>query len=86
MRSTFLVLLEGPNTGRCDKSYAAAPKRAFVTDSATALSAGKGIRDIYLTDDPQEADVLLTKAIVGCLEDEVPEIVSLDCTLERWRL
>jgi transposase len=29
--------------------------------------------------------VLLTKTIRGCLADEVPEIVSLGTTLERWQ-
>ncbi|MGH9022294.1 MAG: transposase [Acidimicrobiia bacterium] len=32
------------------------------------------MRDIYLTEDRGDAEVLADKAIVGCLEDEVPEI------------
>ncbi len=40
---------------------------------------------MYLTDDLAEATVLLDKAIAGCLADEVPEIVTLGHTLERWR-
>ena len=40
--------------------------------------------NVYLTEDVSEATVLLDKAITGCLADEVPEIVSLGHTLERW--
>jgi transposase len=47
--------------------------------------AKESVRDVYLTDDPAEAAVLLDKAIVGCLEDEVPEIRALGNTLRRWR-
>ena len=43
------------------------------------------VRDIYLTEDPKDARVLLDKAIVGCKNDEVEEIRSLGATLERWR-
>ena len=43
------------------------------------------MRDIYLTEDPKVARVLLDKAIVGCQGDEVDEIRSLGATLERWR-
>jgi transposase len=43
------------------------------------------VRDVYLTDDPFVAAVLLDKAIAGCLTDEVEEIVSLGNTLKRWR-
>lgn len=43
------------------------------------------VRDVYLTDDPAEASVLLDAAITRCLADEVPEIVSLGHTLTRWR-
>jgi len=35
------------------------------------------VREVYLTDDPAVAAVLLDKVIVGCLADEVPEIRSL---------
>ncbi len=45
----------------------------------------ESVRDIYLTDDPNQAEVLLDKAITGCLEDKVPEIRSLGRTLKRWR-
>jgi transposase len=50
-----------------------------------AWLAKESVRDIYLTDEPDEAAVLLDKAIVGCLEDEVPEIRALGNTLRRWR-
>ncbi len=43
------------------------------------------MRDIYLTEDPKVARVLLDKPIVGCKSDEVDEIRSLGQTLERWR-
>jgi hypothetical protein len=43
------------------------------------------LRDVYLTDDPKEAAVLLDRVIAGCLADEVDEIVSLGNTLKRWR-
>lgn len=45
----------------------------------------ESVRDVYLTDDVAEATLLLEKAIAGCLDDEVPEIVTLGRTLERWR-
>ena len=43
------------------------------------------MRDVYLTEDLEEATVLLDKAIVGCKADEVEEIRSLGDTLSRWR-
>ena len=43
------------------------------------------MRDVYLTEDPGEAAVLLDRVIAGCLADEVPEVVSLGTTLKRWR-
>jgi hypothetical protein len=42
-------------------------------------------RDVYLTDDPDEAAVLLDKAITGCTTDDVLEIQSLGRTLAAWR-
>ena len=42
------------------------------------------VRDIYLTDDPADAAVLINKAIAGCLQDDVPEIQSLGRTLASW--
>jgi len=50
-----------------------------------AWLAKESVRDIYLTDDPAEATVLLDKTIAGCKEDEVDEITSLGDTLFRWR-
>ena len=50
-----------------------------------AWLAKESVRDIYLTDDPKQAAVLLDKAIVGCRTDEVEEIRSLGHTLGRWR-
>jgi transposase len=43
------------------------------------------VRDVYLAEDPAEAALLLDKAIAGCAQDDVPEIVSLGATLARWR-
>lgn len=50
-----------------------------------AWLAKESVRDIYLTDDPSQAELLLDKAITGCLKDKVPEIRSLGRTLKRWR-
>lgn len=50
-----------------------------------AWLAKESVRDVYLTDDLTEATLLLAKAIAGCRADEVPEIVTLGRTLERWR-
>jgi transposase len=43
------------------------------------------VRDVYLTDDPGTAELLLDKTIEGCRLDAVPEIRSLGKTLARWR-
>lgn len=50
-----------------------------------AWLAKKSVRDVYLTDDPAEAAMLLDKTIAGCPADEVAEIRSLGDTLKRWR-
>ncbi len=50
-----------------------------------AWLAKESVRDVYLTDDLEEAAVLLDKAIAGCQADEVDEIRSLGDTLSRWR-
>jgi transposase len=42
------------------------------------------VRDVYLTDDPATAEILLDKAIAACETDEVPEIRTLARTLSRW--
>jgi transposase len=50
-----------------------------------AWLAKESVRDIYLTDDPAVAAVLIDKAIAGCAADDVPEIRSLGKTLASWR-
>ena len=45
----------------------------------------ESVREVYLTDDPAEAAVLLDKAIAGCAADDVAEIQTLGKTLKRWR-
>lgn len=50
-----------------------------------AWLAKESVRDIYLTEDIEEAAILLEKAIAGCQQDPVPEIKSLGRTLSRWR-
>lgn len=49
-----------------------------------AWLAKESVRDMYLAENWRDARVLLTKAIRGCLADDVPEIVSLGKTLKRW--
>ena len=43
------------------------------------------MRDVYLTEDPREAELLLDRVIAGCLADDVDEIVSLGNTLKYRR-
>src|SRR4029453_12038500 len=50
-----------------------------------AWLAKESVRDIYLTNDPDEASLLIDKAIAGCAEDDVEEIRSLGRTLASWR-
>jgi transposase len=50
-----------------------------------AWLAKESVRDVYLADDRADATLLLDKAIVGCLDDEVEEIRSLGKTLKSWR-
>jgi transposase len=50
-----------------------------------AWLAKESVRDVYLIDDPHDAELLLDKAIHGCRLDTVPEIQSLGKTLIRWR-
>jgi transposase len=47
--------------------------------------AKESVRDVYLSADPDEAKLLLDKAIAGCAADTVEEIMSLGTTLEKWR-
>lgn len=50
-----------------------------------AWLAKESVRDVYLTADPDDAAVLLDKAIIACTADDVPEIRALGRTLSRWR-
>ena len=50
-----------------------------------AWLAKESVRDVYLTDDPAAAALLLDKAIAGCAGDDVEEIRSLGSTLASWR-
>lgn len=50
-----------------------------------AWLAKESVRDVYLTDDVDDAAVLLDKAIAGCRADDVTEIAALGDTLKRWR-
>lgn len=50
-----------------------------------AWLAKESVRDIYLADDPDQAALLIDKAIVACTQDDVDEIRSLGATLARWR-
>ena len=54
-------------------------------DVTGAWAAKESVRDVYLTDDPTDAQLLLDKAIEGCRADWVGEIQSLGRTLTRWR-
>src|SRR5207244_5738806 len=50
-----------------------------------AWLAKESVRDIYLTEDPAEAALLIDKAIAGCARDDVEEIRSGGRTLAAWR-
>ena len=50
-----------------------------------AWLAKESVREVYLTDDPKAAALLLDKAIAGCAVDDVEEIRSLGTTLESWQ-
>ena len=50
-----------------------------------AWLAKESVRDVYLTDEPEDAALLLDKAIAGCAADPVPEVGGLGRTLARWR-
>jgi hypothetical protein len=50
-----------------------------------AWLAKESVRDIYLTEDPADAALLIDKAIAGCTTDDVEEIRSLGRTLASWR-
>ena len=42
------------------------------------------MRDVYQTDDPAEAAMLLDKTIASCQADDVADARSLGDTLPRW--
>ena len=50
-----------------------------------AWLAKESVRDIYLADDLDEAELLIDKAIEGCRLDAVGEVRSLGLALARWR-
>ena len=50
-----------------------------------AWLAKESVRDVYLSEDPADAELLLDKAIEGCAMDSVDEVCSLGRTLARWR-
>ena len=54
-------------------------------DVLGAWLAKESVRDVYLTEHPADARLLLEKAIEGCLADHVTEIGTLGRTLSRWK-
>jgi transposase len=50
-----------------------------------AWLAKESVRDVYLAERLEDAELLLDKAIEGCAMDPVDEIGSLGRTLARWR-
>jgi transposase len=54
-------------------------------DVLGAWLAKESVRDVYLVDNPADAEVLLDKAIEGCRTDWVDEVRSLGNTLSKWR-
>ena len=50
-----------------------------------AWLAKESVRDVYLTADAADAELVLDKAIEGCRLDAVEEVRSLGGTLARWR-
>jgi len=50
-----------------------------------AWLAKESVRDVYLAERPDDAELLLDKAIEGCATDSVDEVASLGRTLARWR-
>ena len=50
-----------------------------------AWLAKESVRDVYLAGHIEDAELLIAKAITGCLEDPVPEVRALGRTLARWR-
>jgi transposase len=54
-------------------------------DVTGAWAAKESVRDIYLTNNRADAELLLDKAIEGCRADWVEEIRSLGRTLAHWQ-
>jgi transposase len=50
-----------------------------------AWLAKESVRDVYLTEEVADAEIVLDKAIEGCRLDAVEEVRSLGKTLSRWR-
>jgi transposase len=50
-----------------------------------AWLAKESVRDVYLADRLEAAELLIDKAIAGCAEDQVAEVRALGRTLARWR-
>ena len=72
---------KGAPTGRC-WVYAAGDPDGDVTG---AWLAKESARDVYLTDNPDDARLLLDKAITGCRDDWVQETRSLGRTPTKWQ-
>jgi len=54
-------------------------------DVLGAWLAKESVRDVYLTEQVADAEIVLDKAIEGCRLDAVEEVRSLGKTLSRWR-
>lgn len=50
-----------------------------------AWLAKESVRDVDLAASAEDAEVLIDKAITGCSQDPVPEVIALGRTLARWR-
>jgi transposase len=50
-----------------------------------AWLAKESVRDVYLAERADDAELLIDKAIIGCAADQVAEVRSLGRTLARWR-
>ena len=68
-------------TASCSGCATATP----TTSCSGAWLAKESVRDIYLTDDPKDAECSSTRPSSDARDDEVEEIRSLGDTLERWR-
>lgn len=50
-----------------------------------AWLAKEHLREVYATDDPEEASKLLAEVIDECAASEIPELETLATTLGKWR-